>query len=167
MEYSTGFRAAMVRQMTGPNAKSATALAEEVKIPQPTLSRWLREAATVLEVSKKNRPKAPSRWTAAEKLRVVAAAQGLAGEDLGALLRREGLHSGQLDEWRQAAELALDPRAAAKAEAERAKLVKELRHELARKDRALAEATARLVLRKKLAALWGDEDDDTEPTSGE
>lgn len=167
MEYSNGFRAAMVRKMTGPTARSASALAEEVKVPQPTLSRWLREAATVLEVSKKDRPKPPSRWTAAEKLRVVAAAQGLEGEELGALLRREGLHSGQLDEWRKAAELALDPRAASKVEAEHARLLKELRRELARKDRALAEATARLVLRKKIAALWGDEDDDTEPTSGE
>jgi hypothetical protein len=166
MEYSNGFRAAMVRKMTGPRPMSASALAEEVKVAQSTLSRWLREAGTVEDVSKK-KSNPPSRWTAAEKLRVVVAAQGLEGEELGALLRREGIHSGQLDEWKKAAELALDARAAARAEAEHAKQLKELRRELARKDRALAEATARLVLRKKLAALWGEEDDDTEPTSGE
>lgn len=167
MEYSKGFRAAMVRRMTGPNAKSAGQLAAEVKVCQPTLSRWLREAGSVQEMSKQKRRKPPSRWTAAEKLRVVASAQGLTGEELGALLRREGIHSEQLEQWRKAAEVALDPRAAAKVGAEHVKQLKELRRELARKDRALAEATARLVLRKKMTALWGEEDDDTEPTSGE
>jgi hypothetical protein len=163
--YTNGFRAAMVRKMAGPRAVTATALAKEVGIPQPTLSRWLRDAATVEVVSKKTGSQRAKRWTAAEKLRVVVAAQHVEGEQLGALLRKEGLHAAQLEEWRVAAEQALDPRAASKAEAETERKLKELRKELARKDRALAEAAARLVLRKKLAALWGDEDDDTEPTS--
>lgn len=165
--YTNGFRAAMVRKMTGPGAVSATALAKEVGVAQATLSRWLRDAATLEPVSRKKKtsPRRAKRWTASEKLRVVAAAEHLEGEQLGALLRQEGLHAAQLEEWRAAAEQALDPRAASRAEAEHERELKELRKELARKDRALAEAAARLVLRKKLAALWGDEDDDTEPTS--
>ena len=43
----------MVERMTGPKGLSASALAQEVGITQPTLSRWLREAATVSDVSKK------------------------------------------------------------------------------------------------------------------
>jgi hypothetical protein len=42
-------------------------------------------------------------WTGAQKLRVVLAAHGLSETELGALLRREGLHAAQLEEWRAAA----------------------------------------------------------------
>ncbi len=84
---------------------------------------------------------------------------------MGAFLRKEGVHQAQLDEWRAAAEQALDVTVAAKAEATHAQELAALRKELARKDKALAEAAARLVLRKKLEALWGDEDDDTTPPS--
>ena len=39
------------------------------------------------------------------------------------------------------------------------KRVKDLERELARKDRALAETAALLVLRKKLGAIWGGDED--------
>jgi len=45
MENSAAFRRRTVQRMTGPRALSATALAGEVGVAQPTLSRWLREAS--------------------------------------------------------------------------------------------------------------------------
>ena len=45
------------------------------------------------------------------------------------------------------------------------KELRRIRAELARKDKALAETAALLVLKKKVAEIWGDEDDDTEGTS--
>ena len=47
------------------------------------------------------------------------------------------------------------------------KRVRELERELRRKDKALAEAAALLVLQKKVQAIWGDGDDDTPPKSDE
>ena len=41
--YSDDFKDTMIRKLTGPGARSATALAEEVGIRQSPLSRWLRE----------------------------------------------------------------------------------------------------------------------------
>jgi hypothetical protein len=38
------------------------------------------------------------------------------------------------------------------------KRIQELERELNRKEKALAEAAALLVLRKKAQAIWGDED---------
>jgi hypothetical protein len=38
--------------------------------------------------------------------------------------------------------------------------MRDLERELKRKDKALAEAVALLVLSKKARALWGEEDDD-------
>jgi transposase len=43
--------------------------------------------------------------------------------------------------------------------------VRELEKELRRKDRALAETAALLVLQKKVRAIWGDGDDDTKSGS--
>ena len=167
MDYSEGFRASMVRRMTGPGKVSANVLSKEVGISQPTLSRWLRAAASVPKVStKKSTPRAKT-WTVTEKLRVVLAADGLNDEELGALLRTEGIHSAQLEEWRKAAEAAFSQRTASKAEAALERQLKELRGELLRKDRARAEAAARLLLRKKAEALWGVADDEAESTSDE
>ena len=40
------------------------------------------------------------------------------------------------------------------------KQIKQLKQEIKRKDKALAEAAAILILRKKLNALWGEDEDE-------
>ncbi len=57
--------------------------------------------------------------------------------------------------------------AAKKAQPAQQKRIKKLERELRRKDKALAEAAALLVLQKNVQEIWGDADDDTEPTSGD
>jgi len=42
--------------------------------------------------------------------------------------------------------------------------IQALERELRRKDAALAETAALLVLKKKVRAIWGDADDTTDPT---
>lgn len=175
VEYSEAFRKRMVQRMSAPRATSATLLATEVGVPQPTLSRWLREASTVEAVAKRKprskRVKAavvPARpvaaWSAEEKVAVVMDAASVAEADLGAWLRGKGLHEEDLarfrDEVRGAAVAGLGAKRARGASAEQ-KRIKELERELKRKDAALAEAAALLVLRKKAVALWGEEGDDT------
>jgi transposase-like protein len=162
--YSAAFKARVVKRLIGPQAVSATQLAEAVGVPQPTLSRWVRELRSVEVMPRRER----TDRTGAEKLRVVQEAARLDEAALGALLRREGLQLADLAAWRQAAEQALDakparPKAGPSVEAKR---VHELERELARKERALAEAAALLVLKKKAHAIWGDADDTTPPKSG-
>ena len=154
-EYSDGFRARMVERMTGPRRMSANALAQEVGINQPTLSRWLRDAATVGDVSKKkakakrSQPEGrrPSEWSAEEKVRVVMAAAAIAETELGPFLRREGLHEEDLarfrDEVRNAAVAGLT--ASKKPRSDEQKRIKDLERELKRKEAALAETAALLV----------------------
>ena len=165
-EYSAAFRARMVERMVGPRAVSATALAREVGVSQPVLSRWLVKASTVDGMTS-SRKTTDKQWTGAEKWRVVLEASQCKDSDLGALLRREGLHEAQVAAWRAAAEAALaEPatpsrgRAKPSAEAQR---IQVLERELRRKDAALAETAALLVLKKKVLAIWGDGDDSTDP----
>lgn len=162
MEYSEEFKAAMVRKLLPPNARSASELARELNLPQPTLSRWLREARSVGGVTTKR----SKQWTTAEKLRVLLEADQLGEDKLGELLRREGLHEAQLKQWREDVEAALSPGKKSAKPSPEAKRVQELERELRRKEKALAEAAALLVLKKKVDAIWGDEDDDTTSGSG-
>lgn len=173
-EYSEAFKSKMVQRMSGPRAKTASALAPEVGVPQPTLSRWLRAAQATVEVMSKDpakviepspespakAPKRPEDWSAEERLRAVVESSRLTEAELGAFLRREGLHEATLRQWRASALEGLGPQRVSRPEQKR---LQELEKELRRKDKALAEAAALLVLQKKVRAIWGDGDDDTEP----
>jgi transposase-like protein len=162
MEYSEKFKAALVRRMAGPRGVTASALEQEVGVPQQTLSRWLREAGrfgTMADSKGSAKVRTRKTWTAAEKLRVLHDGSGVDDAKLGEILRREGLHSDDLRRWRDEALQGLTPRRADKASAAERTRIKELERELRRKEKALAEAAALLVLRKKLEALHWFEDD--------
>lgn len=112
--------------------------------------------------------KRPQDRSAEEKLQIVIEAANVSEEDLGAFLRRQGLHEAQLKEWRQLvlAGLEKQPRSAARAATADGRRVRELERELTRKEKALAEAAALLMLKKKAREIWGDEDDSTDKKSG-
>ena len=161
-QYTTASKARVLQRLVGPQAISANRLAGEVGISQVTRSRWLAAARSVPAM--RTRAK---QWTGAQKLRVMIAAHGLSETDLGALLRREGLYAAQLEACRSAAEPALGAPSRRREKAvphpDTTRLA-EVERELRRKEQALAEAAALLVLKKKVEAYWGDEDDTTPST---
>ncbi len=178
MNYPETFKQKMVLRMSGAMAISANGLSEEIGVSQTTLSKWLREAAGIDSMTKRVSGKSikakvgkrPQDWTAAEKLEAVLEAALLSEQELGEYLRRKGLHEAQLEQWRlrvtDAAMEALQSRSTRKKVSAEAKRVRKLERELRRKEKALAETAALLVLKKKVAAIWGDEDDSTESKNG-
>jgi transposase len=173
MVHSEKFKERMVARMVGPYEVSANALSSQVGVGQPTLSRWLRQAHRVPGMSKKpgkqQKNVVPDRkqgWSFEEKLRAVVESMPLSEDELGAFLRKEGLHEAQLEEWTEAVHSGLTVRKGPKKPSAETKRIKQLERELRRKDKALAETAALLVLQKKVQEIWGDEDDDTEPRSG-
>jgi hypothetical protein len=82
----------------------------------------------------------------------------------GSYLRRHGLHreGAGISGGRTRRRRLEGPRARRRRSAAEGKRIKELERELRKKEKALAETAALLVLRKKLNALWGDGDDDTD-----
>lgn len=168
-KYSQKFKNQMIKRMV--SGTSANALSAEVGVCQPTLSTWLRQSRTVQAVTSDPKPSAPKPrrpedWSVEEKLQAVVEAAALSETELGEWLRRKGLHEAHLTEWRAAAAEAFgkSKRPCSRPTSE-ARRIKELERELRRKDKALAETAALLVLRKKLDALLGDEDDATGPSS--
>ena len=114
------------------------------------------------------KPDLPRRERSAEdKLRLVLEASRLSDAEMGEFLRREGLHEAEVHEWRDAMIAGLKPASTKTGNSREERRVRELEKELRRKDKALAEAAALLILQKKVRALWGDEDDDTKKESDE
>ena len=171
--YNDSFKVKLVQKMLSPNARPVSALSLETGINQGTLYRWRKEI-TVGGMSsndaddKKPATKPPHQWSAEEKLAVVFEATTIAEAELGAFLRRKGLHAAQLAEWRKQAVAAFeggDNKATRKTALEAARRIGDLERELRRKDKALAEAAALLILKKKAQAIWGGGDDDTDPSN--
>lgn len=102
----------------------------------------------------------PQNWTPEEKFKAVMAFDTLPVEDQGAYLRREGVHADHIEMWREKMQKSLEPEDADK-RSERGELVYKilgLEKELSRKDKALAEAAAIIILKKKVDSIWGTED---------
>lgn len=102
----------------------------------------------------------PHHWTPEEKFKAVMAFDSLAVEDQGAYLRREGVHADHLELWREKMQQSLAPENPDK-RSERGQMVYkilDLEKELARKEKALAEAAALLILKKKADSIWGSEE---------
>ena len=159
----------MVQRLAEPDAITAADLAKEVGVAPSSLSRWKSEAGTILDMANKtrkdNHKQPPNKRPAEEKLRIVMEAAQLSDKELGAFLRKEGVHESHLEAWRRSMLEALSSTSKASKGARRgsseAKRVKALERELRRKEKALAETAALLVLKKKAQAIWGDEDDGT------
>jgi len=162
-QYSETFKAGMVRRMVGPEGLSANALSQQLGgLPhQTTLSEWRRQTTgeETMGSSKLKKSRRPQDWTAGEKLEVVLEAASLPEEQLGAFLRGRGLHQAHLDQWREQMLQGLaSPRKSKKSPETRR--IAELERDLKRKDAALAEASALLILKKKAQAIWGDVGED-------
>jgi transposase-like protein len=181
MQYPDMFKTAMIQKMTGPGALSATALSKQVDISQATLSKWLRMAGVVstygypngayeyTKMAKIKDPKRPTDWSAEEKLKVVMEAVLLDQEQLGAFLREKGLHQVHLEQWRSQMLEGLENGFSKKLSIQKkadANRIRSLEKELNRKDKALAETAALLVLKKKVQEIWGDEEDPTAGSNG-
>ena len=177
MVYSDMFKRKMIQKMSGTDPISACALSKQVDVPQTTLSKWLRNAGIEPFIGFSNNTydkevymrhtktaKRPEDWKTEKKLAAVLEAATLSDEQLGAFLRSKGLHETHLQQWWLQMLNGLDNVTTAKKRNRNAadtKRIRALEKELKRKDKALAETAALLVLKKKVHQIWGDEDDDT------
>jgi len=169
--YSQDFRESIVKRALEPGAPTLEHLSLELGLGKSTISRWIEKAGSVNGMSRrkiKTHGRRPNDRTPAEKLQLVNEASALSDDDLGEFLRKNGIHSAQLEQWRKDAltGLGAPPRRPSTKNSPEAKKIRELERDLTRKDKALAETAALLVLKKKAQAIWGDEDDDTTQRSG-
>ena len=144
----------MVLRLTGKYAVRATQLARETGIRRQNLSRWLEQARSLPVVADRPKKSTAREWTVEQKARVLAEASKLTGEELTAYLEREEVRLAEYERW----PIALDE--GGRASASTSKRIRTLERELARKEKALAEAAALLVLKKGGDPVLGGEEDD-------
>jgi transposase len=153
--------------MLMPGAKSIGTISSETGISESALYKW-RQAARVGKMMKHPKTsveaaKRPEDWTASEKFSAVIESMSLKDEELGAFLRNKGLHEAQLSQWHASALAGLSSTKQGRGEQRH---VRELEKDLLRKDKALAEAAALLILQKKAHAIWGAEEEDMKLGTG-
>jgi len=107
------------------------------------------------------RQRRPEDWTAEEKVEAILSYEKLSEEQRGMFLREKGVHEVHLARWR--AELIeamkLKPFTGGKKDPQQ-KRIAALEKELRRKEAALAEAAALLILKKKADSIWGEGKDE-------
>jgi len=98
------------------------------------------------------------KWTPEAKLKAIIETAGLTEEEFGLYLRREGVYSHQIAEWRAEILTHFATRPPSKKDV-RDETIRQLEREILRKDKALAEASALLILQKKVDLIWGSRDE--------
>ena len=159
--YSPERKAAILKKLLPPLSLSVMELARQESISNVTLYTWRKQAKARGEVVPRS-GKVPDAWPAEAKLAVVIETAALSEAELSQYCRKKGLYPEQVKAWRQAcitgqqSALALKQTEREQTWADK-KRIRELERELRRKDQALAETAALLVLRKKLNARYGGE----------
>lgn len=162
MRYSKELKATVLQRMMAPGNEPISALGQEFNVTEATLYAWRREALKAGAVIG-GHGAVPDQWSGSAKFAVVMETAALPQAELAEYCRRKGLYVEQVQAWREQCEAAFSPAAAgAKAAAVKSerKRIRELEKELARKEKALAETAALLVLRKKAAAIWGEKEEE-------
>lgn len=155
-------RDAIIAKMTGPQRKSIPELAKAENVSTTTLYSWRNDARAKGELMP-DHDDAPEGWSALDKFNAVLKSASLSEQQLSEYCRVQGLYPEQIARWKEACQQANDWDSSAKSQqnqqlrAEKKKRNK-LEKELLRKDKALAETAALLVLSKKVSEIWGDED---------
>ena len=150
-----------MKQMMPPTNASIAVLSQEYGVTEGTLYTW-RRAALESGVAAPGDGRNAEAWTSKAKFAVVLETATLAEAELGEYCRAKGLFPEQVRAWRSVFESAMDPAATGATAVTRKgdqKRIRELEKDLRRKERALAETAALLVLRKKAAAIWGEQED--------
>ena len=148
--YGQTFKDRAVARLLPPESAAVQVVAREIGIGVDTLQRWREDVQSM--------PARGRVWTARARLEAVITTAALDEAGKNAWCRQHGVYPAELDNWRASATAALaEPeQARASPQATRAdkKRIKELERDLLRKERALAETAALLVLSKKVEAIF-------------
>ena len=148
--YGQEFKDRAVARLLPPESASVKDVANEIGVGASTLERWRSEALA--------QPSRERIWTGAARFDAVLTTSAMDEANKSAWCRANGVYPQELATWRENAMSALSGDAAPRTSAQEAKQdrrkIKELEREIRRKDKALAETAALLVLSKKVAAIF-------------
>lgn len=160
--YPEEFKRSIVKNILSNSNSSLRQASKENGVPISTVHGWLKrygDPGNTKEPTKKY----PNDWTLEERFNILVEIAGLSEEECGIYCRQKGIYQYQLTEWH---EIFMKTATDSKNKEELAELKalraenKALKKELRRKDSALAETSALLILKKKADYLWGEIEED-------
>ena len=157
-EYTESFRQQALEKVFSRGSNPIRVVAEDLNMSYGTLRNWMKADRNRLQTKDGLRSKRPQDWSLAERLQMLMESHGLDEEALSAFCREKGIFRHHLEQW-QAAFVAGGSVVNRAQLRELKDTNKALTRELNRKEKALAEAAALLVLKKKYQALWVEEDE--------
>lgn len=162
--YSEEFKESVIKKMMPPNPVSVSQLSKDTGVSDVTLYKWRKDYRNrgIAVPSDQSKPES---WLAEDKLAVVIETASLNEIQLSEYCRNKGLYHEQVAQWKESALAGYQQRAEVEKEKLRSRQedkrkIKQLEKQLHRKEKALAETAALLVLSKKCEAIWGVNEED-------
>ncbi len=157
-QYNESFRQQALEKVYTRDSRPIRSVADDLNMSYGTLRNWMKADKNSSQAKAGLRSKRPNDWGLAERLQMLMESHGLDEEALNAFCREKGIFRHHLEQWQAAfvAGGAVDTRSELR---ELKDTNKALTRELNRKEKALAEAAALLVLQKKYQALWEEKDE--------
>lgn len=156
--YGQAFKDRAVARLLPPESAAVEEVSREIGVSAATLERWRAQALA--------QPAQQRTWTAAARFDAVLSTAAMDEAAKNAWCREHGVYPQELAAWRQSATQALAEPAEARATPQQTqhdrRRIKELERELRRKEKALAETAALLVLSKKLEAIFNKDEGEAE-----
>ncbi len=157
--YSDAFIEQALVKVYSRGKRTVQDVADDMNVNFYTVKNWIRRKNLYMLKDSADREKRPQDWSRSEQLVALHETHSLDEEALQAWCRERGLFGHHLEAWRTA--FCLDPKPATVADTREVRNLQQqnekLQKDLDRKDKALAEAAALLLLQKKFNALWEDE----------
>jgi transposase-like protein len=156
-QYNKSFRQQALEKVYTRGNGTIQMVADDLNMSKGTLRNWMKADQDNSPAKAGQRSRRPNDWSLAERLQLLMDSHGLDEGALNAFCREKGIFRHHLEQWQGAftAGGAVDNRAELR---ELKDTNKALARELNRKEKALAEAAALLVLQKKYQALWEEKD---------
>ena len=158
--YSKELKENIIVRMFPPNNVSVPELMRETGIPKDTLYTWRSKARKDMPLVQSSPTKGLSNE---EKFNIVLETATLNELELGKYCRRKGVFPQMIEVWKDAfkqGDIYRDPKKDQATILKQKKEIKRLGSDLRRKEKALAEAAALLVLQKKIQSLWENQEDE-------
>ncbi|WP_207152990.1 transposase [Sporosarcina sp. E16_8] len=164
IRYTQEMKDAVLVRMMPPNNESVKSISDDLGISAQSLYKW-RNKARIDGNATPGNGQASERWSSEDKFLVVLESYAMNQADLAEYCRKKGLYKEQIDAWRSVClsantgEINQTKRLSQELKEEK-KRTSEIEKDLRKKEKALAEAAALLLLRKKAGAIWGDLEDE-------
>ena len=156
-KYSEAFIEQALVKLLSRGKRTVREIAMELNVSYHTAKNWMARKSPGKAGTSLGKEKRPQDWNAQEQLLALQETHVLSGEALQAWCRERGLFAHHLTSWKAAFCAATRADSSTKELRSLKDENDQLKRELVRKEKALAEAAALLILQKKFRALWEGE----------